>query len=289
MSSSMTESHPQKNDQPGGMSNLTTRVLTASVLIPVVLIGLWVGDWLWALMMIPIALIGTLEFFSLAHDRPRQGIALVGMAAALGVLLGFYLQEPVIWALAPVAGTVLALLIGMALHRDLPRAFSQGITTLLGVLYVAFPAGFLIAVRGLEDGRVWLAMILVVTWSTDTMAYFGGRKWGRHKLAPRLSPKKTVEGAVAGVFGGIIPATLILVLGDVWSVEAQIMIVLSPFVAIAGDLLESAIKRYYDVKDSHLAGFNIVPGHGGVLDRVDSLLLVSTFSYIYILVTGIAS
>jgi phosphatidate cytidylyltransferase len=271
------------------MSNFTVRLLTALVLIPVAIVGMYIGGWVWALMMTPIAIIGALEFYSLARGRLNEGIAWIGVPAVAAVLLGFQLEEPSLWASTPVVAVVGALLFTLVQHRDFRSATRRTLTTLVGILYVGFPVGLLIATRHLENGFLWLAVIFGVTWSTDTMAYAAGRMWGKRKLAPRLSPKKTVEGAVIGIIGGIIPAVLFLVRAGEWSVTAQIMVLIAPFVAIAGDLLESALKRYYEIKDSHLAHFNVIPGHGGVLDRVDSLLMVTLFCYLFVTLAGIAS
>jgi len=113
--------------------------------------------------------------------------------------------------------------------------------------------------------------------------------WGKHKLAPRLSPKKTVEGAVAGVIGGFVSTLILLIIGNQVSSITLVMIALAPLVAVVGDLLESAIKRYFKVKDSHIPGLNVIPGHGGVLDRVDSWMMVAAFCYLYLLLTGVTA
>ncbi|MFS8543566.1 MAG: phosphatidate cytidylyltransferase, partial [Limnochordales bacterium] len=106
---------------------------------------------------------------------------------------------------------------------------------------------------------------------------------------PHISPKKTVEGAIVGVIGGIVPATLVLVAADKFTTSAMIPLALGPLLAILGDLVESGLKRLFQVKDSHLTGFDILPGHGGVLDRVDGLILVTVFAYAYLVSTGLAA
>jgi phosphatidate cytidylyltransferase len=172
-------------------------------------------------------------------------------------------------------------------HQDAPLAVSQAMLTVIGVLYVGFPGGFAIAIRALPDGLLWLTVVLAATWGADTCAYFAGVMFGKHKLAPRLSPKKTVEGAIGGLIGGFALALLVLVIGDQVNSTTLVMIALAPPVSIVGDLGESAIKRFFGVKDSHLPGLDLIPGHGGVLDRMDALLVVVTFCYLYLLATGI--
>ena len=102
-------------------------------------------------------------------------------------------------------------------------------------------------------------MILCVTWGTDTFAYIGGRLWGKTKLAPKLSPKKTVEGAIVGAIGGITGALILLAYTHTISPGSLIFVLLAPLVAIAGDLVESALKRFFGVKNSHIDGWIFCP------------------------------
>jgi phosphatidate cytidylyltransferase len=160
---------------------------------------------------------------------------------------------------------------------------ARTLITLGSVLYVGFPAAFAIAIRNLPDGLLWLVVVFCITWGTDMLAYIGGRLWGRTKLAPMISPKKTLEGAIVGVVGGILPAAIVLGLNNKFTVATLVLLALGPLLAILGDLVESWLKRAFQVKDSHLMGFDILPGHGGVLDRVDGLIVVVTFVYVFLL------
>lgn len=286
-SSHKTTTQP-KTRTPLVSQNFLARYLTALVFIPVGIVGMFIGGALWALMMALLAVVAGLEFFALARGRPVQGVARAGVPAILGVLLAFYLNQPLIGVGAVIAALVyaLAICIGRGLTMEAVR-WKIG-TTLAGVAYIGLPIGMLIGVSQFENHFVWLVVVMAITWGTDTFAYFGGRMWGKRKLAPRLSPKKTVEGAVVGVVGGWIPALLFLTVGGQFSGLALVMILVGPLFAIVGDLLESAIKRFFEVKDSHLHGFNVLPGHGGVMDRIDSLVLVTAFCFVFIALTGIA-
>jgi phosphatidate cytidylyltransferase len=207
----------------------------------------------------------------------------------LAVVIAFHFRENALWVAALGIGALVTLILETLRHpNDLRRSLWQVATTLAGVIYVAFPASFLVAIRALPDGFAWLLVMFASTWGTDTFAYFGGRVFGKTKLAPVLSPKKTVEGAIIGIIGGVIPAAVFLMLFGKLSGTTLILIGLAPLVAISGDLFESAIKRFFQVKDSHITGLNIFPGHGGVLDRVDSLIWVSTLFYAYLMLTGAA-
>lgn len=280
-----------KERQPRALSNFMVRFLTALALIPLGIAGMYLGGWfpwLWALMLVPLGVVGGLEFYSLAHGRPQQSIASVGVPAILGLMLGFYLQSPPVWITVLALVLIVTPLVAYRLHGDGSRLVGQTKTTLAGVIYFGFPLGFLIAAQYLENPFLWLVVIFSLTWGTDTFAYAGGRMWGKRPLAPRLSPKKTVEGALVGIVGGILPALVFLLRADALTGTVMVMVVLGPLVAIAGDLLESAIKRHYKVKDSHLHGLNVIPGHGGVMDRIDALLVVSAFCYLFIVLTGLA-
>ncbi len=264
------------------------RSLTAIVLLPVVLLAMLSGGNVWALLVMVLVVIGTLEFHNMAHGTLYAGGAWIGVPAAMAVVLAFTLdvRESSLLVIGLLAVT--ALVAGLGQHKGrLRNTLKFTAMTLTGLLYIAVPGSFLIAVRGLSEGLLWLVVIVSMTWGTDTFAYLGGRRWGRHKLAPRLSPNKTVEGAVIGALGGFLPALVFLHVTDHLSAATLLMIALGPFIAILGDLLESALKRTFAIKDSHLPGLNIIPGHGGILDRVDALLLVSAYVYGFINIVGL--
>ncbi|HVU12276.1 MAG TPA: phosphatidate cytidylyltransferase [Phototrophicaceae bacterium] len=270
------------------LSNIAQRVITALIVAPVVVIAVLIGGIAFALVVTAFAILGVVEFYVLARNRPSQGSTVIGVPMLIGVVLAFYLSSPPLLIAVLVIGALGAFALELVRHRsDVRRSFFQVGMTLAGVLYIGFPSGFLIGIRALPNGTLWLLIILCVTWSTDSFAYLGGRLWGKTPLAPRLSPKKTREGAVVGVIGGIVPGLIILALTQNLFAASVIFVLGGPFVAIAGDLFESGLKRFFQVKDSHIEGFNILPGHGGILDRTDSLLLVATFAYLCFLLLGL--
>lgn len=271
-------------------SNLTLRLITAAVALPITLWVAYQGSWWMVVVVGVIAAIGVVEFFILEQGRQVQGSSIIGIPMVIVVILAFFLQRDLLWLAALVMGAIATFVLEVFRHpQQIRRSLFQVGTTLAGVLYVAFPLGFLIAIRGFQDGWTWSLLVLISTWGTDTFAYIGGRLWGKTKLAPKLSPKKTVEGAAVGVAGGMMVAALWLLIYGKLSTVTLILIAICPFAAIVGDLAESAMKRFFEVKDSHIAGLDILPGHGGVLDRIDSLLLVSTFCFFYLHLTGIAA
>lgn len=281
-------SAPQPSEQAAS-SNLTQRLVTSALVLPVVLIVTWLGGFPFALLGGAMALVGLIEFYLLASGRYSQGSTIIGVPLFIAIVAGFYLQQDAIWLIALIVGTAATLILETLRHpNDFRRSLIQTGMTLFGVFYLAFPTGFLIATRAIPgNGLYWLLWVFALTWGTDTMAYIGGRLWGKRKLAPSISPKKTVEGAIVGIFGGWTPALIILGLNGLISPATLLITAAAPFVAIAGDLIESYMKRWFGAKDSHIRGLDILPGHGGVLDRVDSLVFVTTFVYFGMRLLGV--
>ncbi len=153
---------------------------------------------------------------------------------------------------------------------------------LLGILYIPLLFSYLMLVRGFQDGQWWLLLMFTVVYGNDTFAYYIGRNLGRHKFSPIVSPNKTIEGSLGGLAGGMLVALVMhyLFLGNLIGVRD--ILLLAFFLGILGqlgDLFESLIKRSVGVKDS---GF-VIPGHGGMLDRIDSIIFPLPFLYYYII------
>ena len=271
-------------------TNLRARIITASVLVPVAVFASLVGGWLFLCLTLPVMCIGMLEFFVMEKDTPMQGSSLTGIPTAVAVVMGFFLGMDWLWQGALAVGTALTLALEIARQPRRPvLALAQVGTTLCGIVYLAFPAAFLISLRNRpEDGLMWLFVVYAITWGTDTFAYVFGKVFGRTKLAPLISPNKTVEGAIGGILCAWLPAFGILLLAGEFDPRFVPMIVVGPFLAVGGDLFESGLKRIFRVKDSYVAGFNIFPGHGGVLDRIDALVWVASWVFLYLLSNGVA-
>lgn len=269
-------------------SNLTRRVAFAAVAIPVAGAILWWGGWPMVVLVAVVAVLGTRELYDLSR---REGVApLTGLgltaAALLSPLVYLAVEFPGSASDAALDGAVLGilLLLIVALWRRGPgdRPLAAVAVTFFGVLYTGALPTYLIVVRHGSFGlRSWpgLALVmfpLVVTWTCDTAAMFGGKWIGGPKLAPVISPGKTWAGGVAGVVGALLAALLYLrwalvPAGIGMSVaEAIAFAGVLALVGQAGDLAESLFKRAAGVKDSS----DLIPGHGGVLDRFDSLYFV---------------
>ncbi len=270
-------------------TELRIRLVTASVLLPIALLVSFVGGELFFVLILPVMAIGMLEFYVMEKDTQTQGSSLTGIPTGIAVVSAFYLERNDVWQFALalcVAGT---LLLEFARHpKQVGRALAQVGTTLCGVVYVAFPAAFMVSIRNQpEDGLKWVFLVFAITWAADTFGYIVGRLFGKTKLAPAISPNKTIEGAIGGVLGAWIAAFLLLILTDSLLPILIPMVAIAPLLAVGGDLFESAMKRFFRVKDSYVAGFNVFPGHGGVLDRIDALVWVASWVFLYLYGVGI--
>jgi phosphatidate cytidylyltransferase len=174
-------------------------------------------------------------------------------------------------------------LIGLLFRRPKETAFIGWAWTVAGILYVGWLLSYLVALRGLDDGRNWLLFALFVTFGSDTTAFFIGRALGRHYLAPQISPGKTWEGFIGGVLGAIIVSLLFNLIPalrlPVGYVSVMLLGLLVSVMGQLGDLVESLLKRNMDVKDSG----RLMPGHGGILDRMDSIVFAGIVVYYYVI------
>ena len=272
----------------GADRNLVVRVLTAAVLLPLVLWLIWLGGLPFALLVSTAAAVGAWELNEMPFQGPRpdpaaplervRGAQLASIAAAFLLPLTEGLDVRGLFT----AGGILTALVMIALadallfETDLPRAPQRVGLAVLGAAYPGLLLATVVRLRQLPDGFAWLLLAVAVTWLNDTGAYFAGRAWGRRKLYARISPSKTWEGALGGLLASIGAALAVKSLG--WLPElpwwASVVVgagagVLGPI----GDLGESMLKRAYGAKDSS----HLLPGHGGLLDRIDALLFTAPF------------
>ncbi len=300
---------PDPDGKPkSGRSDLQLRLLTASVLIPYVLFAIAEGG-LWVLAtVIVVTVLGQREFYRMIEDKGAHPIVGFGLAAGAALPVVAYIGNEY---LTTVLMTV-ALLVVMILQlgrRQITEALASISGTFFGIFYVGWLLSHVIVLREFHDvivtrygegvatrlaivddtGAFLLAYTLaVVVWS-DAGAYFAGRAYGKRKLAPRISPGKTVEGAIGGVVGGTICGLVFKGLCDLWWPHLSAVLgwvpvllfgIMLSVVAIVGDLVESLLKRDAQVKDAGA----LLPGMGGVLDRIDApLLAVPIFYYMMLL------
>jgi phosphatidate cytidylyltransferase len=266
-------------------SNLTVRLATAAVCVPLILWLLYRGPaWGFFALVFPAVLIGTWELFGMTHptDRVAQIIGVVLSAIASAAMWwGEHDPRVVITVLVavPLLGPFVTLLRLGAIETAALRAFAMG----FGPLFVAVPLTMLALLRrDMEsDGASYAVMTMMFAWWGDTGGYFAGRFLGKHPLYPAVSPKKTIEGSIGGLGGSVLGALCahFWYLPSIPLVNAVVLAVVAGALGQAGDLGESLIKRSTGVKDSG----QIVPGHGGILDRVDALLVTSAVVFLYTL------
>jgi phosphatidate cytidylyltransferase len=255
-----------------------SRIVVAAALLPGVLGVVWLGGWwIWALAAAA-AVLALHEYFTMT--RPLRPVVLGGYAGAFAALLGVQLGG-VEWMLAGFLATpAVAFVVQGLTGARAPAAVALG-STVLGVAWIALGLGHILLLRDLEEhGRLAAFTVLLSVFAADTVAYFAGRLFGRHKLAPALSPGKTWEGFVAGSAAAVFVAFISLY--DTGFVDGWRSLVVGGVVAVAsalGDLFESALKRDMRVKDSG----RLLAGHGGMLDRLDSHLLTAVAAYYTIL------
>lgn len=273
--------------QPRSLSNLLVRFITGMVVIPIMIVVVFLGGWFTTVPLAILMLFGILEFYFMEKRRGLQNNAIIGVIACLMVMLSFHYQEALLWQLAVVGTILITFVIEFGRGRVFKDSVFRIMTTVGGIFYIAFPMAFLVGIRAGESGYHWFFAYIYCTWGTDTLAYLIGNMFGKTKLAPILSPKKTVEGAVGGIIAGsLLPLAVLYQGGIEITASAIILFIIGSFAATSGDLFESFVKRFFGIKDSHIPGFNILPGHGGVLDRIDSTLWVAPVIYFYLVWIG---
>lgn len=270
---------------------LRDRARSAAILVPPLLAALWLGGW-WIVAVVGIAVaLAAWEAFRLLTAAGHASMPLLGITLALIIALGDAVKP-----LPGGSGLLLAalgvVLVGMgALTRLDPReGLALFATTTFGALYVSLlgfvarlstagatvDAGAVLGWLGAE--RAWILLLVLVVWAFDTAAYLTGRRFGRHGFMRHISPSKTVEGVVGGVAAAaLVGAVLVLAFGRPWLAGLGFGIVVA-VAAQAGDLAESMLKRAAGAKESG----NLIPGHGGLLDRVDSFLFAAPVAFFYV-------
>lgn len=257
---------------------MTQRILSALVLIALVALPIWQGGLLFLGLVMAAAALALWEFYDLAARSGYRAIRILGLLALVLVVWALP-RDDVVLLQAGISLLVVGGLIWELMSSNTDGKLREWALTIVGVLYIGWPASMVVWIRELPDGLWWLLVVLLGTAACDSVAYATGHLFGRHSLAPKYSPKKTWEGTGGGVLACLlvvaISGTTALDLG-LWP-AALLGILIGPF-AIVGDLAESMIKRRIGVKDSS----SLIPGHGGLLDRIDSLLFTTTITYFFI-------
>jgi phosphatidate cytidylyltransferase len=265
---------------------LKHRVITAAVGVPLVILAIWFGDpWPWfTLLIAAAALAGTYEFYHIANFDWSEPLIYLGLLWALALVLSPHYRSPDVLPIV-ITATVLISLICLLCRPSKEGAFRNWAWTIVGALYVGWMLSYWLNLRGLEDGRNWIYLAMLTTFANDTGAFFIGRARGKHRLAPAISAAKTWEGAIGGLICAILAAIIIAMLLNLISPftfkywQITLLGFLVSLFAQLGDLVESLLKRNMGVKESG----DLLPGHGGILDRFDSLIFVGAVVYYYVI------
>lgn len=258
----------------------TSALLLGAVMLAALLLG---GVWALAVVTSAIAVLATGEFYSIVRRERRLPSELIGLTAVATMPLAAAWHGAV-GLTAMVGLLVISAFFWHVMIRQI-RLAETG-TTLFGAIYIGFSLAHLVLIREFEGGMMLALTMIVSIWVNDSFAYLAGTAFGRHKLAPRISPKKSWEGLVAGTVG----TTLVWVgstwlpgveLGVGWSIAIGIA---ASVAAVIGDLAESRVKREVGVKDSG----TLLPGHGGFLDRFDSFIMVAIVTHYMLLLAGVS-
>ena len=256
------------------------RWLTAAVALPILAIIIALGPgWLLLILVVLVTAGGMMELLSLLVPETKSWVRIVTVATSLLLPLATYWKGVLGLSTATVAVIFVALTIHLLLYAQ-QKAILQSLGAMVfAQLYIPFLLSHALLLFQVPSGRRWIFFLFFVIFAGDTGAYYAGHRWGRHKLWPAVSPGKTVEGALGGLLSSLATSLLVgkllLSLG-----ESGVSFLLSLGLVIAsvgqmGDLMESMIKRVSKVKDAS----SILPGHGGLLDRLDSLIFAFPLTY----------
>ena len=274
------------------ISMLRKRIISSLWFASLVIAAVWFGDPWYTILIALAGVIATLEFYKMVARAKAPPLTYFGLTWVL--LFVLFRNPEVLSLLKPhfdinlltpllLTSAVAIPLIWFLRYAQREQAFVRWAWTVAGILYVGWLLSHLVALRGLDDGRNWVFFALFTTFASDTTAFFVGRAMGRHHLASHISPGKTWEGAIAGVVAAI-TTSLVFILPTPFSLhlsyrQAMPLALLVSVFGQLGDLVESLLKRNMGVKDSG----KLIPGHGGVLDRLDSIVFAGIVVYYYAL------
>ncbi len=255
---------------------LRQRVLSSVVIVPIVFAAIWFGDPWFTILLSVVALLAAVEFYSLPGRGKWHPLTVFGAIWAVFFVLNAHSRSPATTPMLVTSAVALSLLCSLLPTRRGEKAFVSWSWALAGMFYAGWLLSFWVLLMN-SYGRDWVYLAIFSTFAVDTSAYFVGRAVGKHKMAPRVSPSKTWEGAVGGLAAGIAAViVLALILGlDVSYWKLALIGFLVSLSAQLGDLAESRLKRSTGVKESG----TLIPGHGGILDRVDSVVFTGVVVY----------
>lgn len=254
------------------------RVLTAVVGVPVLLLLIYLGGIPFAVLTGILVAVGTYEYRKMVEKEHIFLFYSVLFVEAIMLVTMYWGWKS--WASVGLMLAFLLIFIHAIIYYPKITVVDMGIN-FLAILYIGWTLPHLIAIERLPYGTTMLFYLFIAIWSSDTGAYFAGRFLGKHKLAPLVSPNKTIEGSIGGIVTTIVVLLLINLGFKLFAIQEIIgLAIILSVVGQIGDLVESMLKRFMGIKDSG----NILPGHGGILDRFDSLIMAAPFLFYSVVV-----
>ncbi|MFH1350919.1 MAG: phosphatidate cytidylyltransferase [Pseudomonadota bacterium] len=256
-----------------------TGIVAAPFLITIIGFG---PRWLFYLLLFFVSLFGLIEFYTMVAPQLPKFIRRTNYCLTFLLFVAFYTRQVLLGQVILVLWAFVPMTFFMLTHHSPSQQWTEDISkSALGPIYVGLPLSMLVMIDLHPNGNLWIFFLLAVIFSNDTGAFYFGRLFGRHKLYESISPGKTWEGAVGGVLSSMIVGLWFLHLLRLHKIDVSIvgLILALSIVGQIGDLVESMLKRNHGVKDSG----RILPGHGGILDRIDALLFSIPILYIFLI------
>ena len=252
-----------------------TRLISGIVLVAVALLTICSGGWILYGTLTIVSLIGMFELYR-AVKVQKQGENLLAVVGYLGVILHYILLS-LGYSEYAMMNLIIVLIAMMFVYVfSYPKYHAEQVmAAFFGVVYVAVMLSFIYLTRSLPDGKFLVWLIFLCSWGCDTCAYCVGMLIGKHKMAPVLSPKKSIEGAVGGVAGAALLGVIYAAATQGKMAEYALICAVGALISMVGDLAASAIKRNQNIKDYG----KLIPGHGGILDRFDSVIITAPVIY----------
>ncbi len=264
------------------------RWISGLVMAPVlILFTLYAPLWLFVLFILAVSFIGLREFYALTLPGSSPLEKWTGILLSLLPTLALYASDLRCFFAGTLLLTFFLYIRTLGLNDPFPVRVDRASKQILGFLYISFLLSHFILMRKLPSGQLWILFTLVSVYFGDTLAFYTGRAWGRNKLAPAISPGKTVEGGVGAAAGSLIGSLLFkgLFFPQIPFLHAVVLGLGVGVIGQLGDLWESVLKRSAQVKDSGA----LIPGHGGLLDRIDSVLFAGPMIYYYAWTLGLGN
>ena len=258
------------------------RIITSVIGLPSMVLAIMFGNkYLIGIGIFVVGIICMYEYFSVIK-KVSKPIEWIGYLSTILIIGSIFIEESKIVNLFALSiPFVMLLLFLQVIITNMRTNFKDVAYTFIGIIYISFFLMFIVLLRGKEHGKILMGYTIIISWSTDIFAYLIGKKFGKHKFS-KISPKKSIEGSIAGIIGAIFMSILYtFIISKYWQIHNQyIIVILATFIlsiiSQIGDFVASSIKRFVDVKDYS----KLLPGHGGMLDRIDSLLFILPFSYL---------